>query len=645
MSWEISVSMDTKQKFVQTYLFSTVGVLGMLVLLVAANAIFRGVNSRLDLTEEKLYTLSQGTKSILAKIDTPVTLRFYFSKDVNEMPVDLKSYAQRVDDLLKEYREASKGNILIEHLNPKPDSDAEDSANLDGVRGQSVGVIGGDSIYLGIAVSCLDETASLPFLSPDREDWLEYDITRAIYRVFHPEKPVVGVMSSLPVMGQQAPMNPMMPNPQGQQPPWQIITELKADFDVREVQKDADEIDGDVNILILIHATDLSDKTLFAIDQFVLRGGKLMAFLDPMSLIEQQNSPMSQFQRRPPSVSTLGKLLDAWGVEFETEKVVADLEYMARIRRGPGPAQAMPTFLSLTKEALDADDPVTGQLDNVLFAFGGIFTGDAAAGLQKTVLMHTSEKSQLVEKFMAQMSGEHIIKEFKSDDKERALAIRLTGKFKTAFPNGKPAGGEDDAKKDDSEGAGKFLTEAAQDGAVVLVGDSDMIYDHFCIQRQQNFLGQQIVNTFNDNLAFAQSATEHLSGDSSLIGIRSRGAISRPFTVVRKMQAEAEQRWQDQIKALEEDVQDAQRKISELQREKSKDQRFVLSQEQKETLEKLREQKAERNKELKKVRKQFRRDIDALETWCELANIALMPALVVIMGMLIAFVKRRRMTA
>lgn len=636
--------MEKRKKLIQAYLFSTLGVVVAGIALIAVNVILDPLNLRMDLTEEHLFTLSDGTRAILKGMDTPVNIRFYFSKDVAQMPVHLKTYAGRVEDILKEYRRYAGSNIEIQRLNPQPDSDAEDSANLDGVVGQPLGAFGtGDRIYLGIAISCLDQTVALPFLSPDRENLLEYDITRSIYRVMHPEKPKLGVLSSLPIMGEMVPPQMMMQMPNmSQKPPWQAIEELKGNFDVVEVDKTADSIDGDIDVLMLVHPKDLEDKTLYAIDQFVLRGGKLLAFLDPMSMIEsQEQSPQQRFM--PPGASSLGKLLGAWGIEFDTEKVVADMEYMTRIRRrmDAGP-EAMPLVLTLTSEAINADDPATSQLENVLYVFGGVFKGDGAEGLTKTVLLHTSEECQLVEKYMAQRSGEAIIKEFSSAEREQELCVRLAGTFKTAFPDGKPAAKDDDKGEAKEEAAGDSLKESATPGAVVLVGDSDMIYDNFCVQKGSIF-GQTIVQPINDNLTFLQNLVEQLSGDSNLIGIRSRGTLSRPFEVVRSMQAEAERRYQDRIKALEDEVAETNRKISELQREKKQGEKALLSAEQQEAIRKFREKKAETNRQLKDVRKKFRRDIDSLENRLMVVNIGLMPLLVALGGIALAIVKRRRL--
>ena len=654
--------MESRKRLVEAYLYSAVGVALMAALLIAVNIISGAANARIDMTEENLYTLTKGTKAILKKMDTPVTIRFYASRDATQMPIFLKNYARRVEDLLKEYKVASGGQIVVRKYDPQPDSDAEDSANLDGVHGQ--GVATGEKIYLGLAVSCLDQTVAVPFLSPEREALLEYDITRAIYRILNPEKPVLGIMSSLPVMGRQMPpmMMQQMPNQQNQ-PPWQVVTELKRDFDVREVQTSVEEIDDDIDILMLVHAKDLSEKTLFAIDQFVLGGGKLLAFLDAMSMIESRSNPMPQMQM-PQGSSSLGRLLDTWDIEYETEKVLADMVYMTRVQGRGGAPEAMPTVLSLTKDAFLGDDPVTSQLDSLLFGFAGVLSGDAADGITKEVLVTSSEQTQLVEKFMAQMPGNHLLKDFKSEERKQDLAIRLTGTFPTAFPEGKPGDddddGDDEDKDDDAEDGEKdeegeeekkdedapapptHLTESSTPGVVIVVADSDMLYDHFCI-RKQNFFGQEIVTLLNDNLNFVQNMVEQLSGDSNLISIRCRGASQRPFQVVRRMQAEAERRWQDKVKALEDDLSETQRKIGELEREKTEGQKLILSDKQKAAITKFKRKQAETRKELKQTRKKLRREIDSLQTRLKWANIALMPLLVSVSGILLSVLKRRRM--
>ena len=629
----------------ETYIYSTIGIAAMLAILVVCNIMAARVKQRIDLTAERAYTLSPGTRAILSKLDTPVQIRFYATRGENDMPVMLKTYAQRVEDLLGEFRQVSKGNITIDKLDPQPDSDAEDSAKLDGIEGQMLPQ--GQSIYLGVSVSMLDQKEAIPFLAPNRERLLEYDIARAISRVATPSKPVVGVMSSLPVTG--GGMNPMMMRmgQQGQQP-WVFYTELQRDFTVKSVEVTADKIPDDVKVLVLIHPRQLSDAAQFAIDQFVLRGGKLIAFLDPLCVLDKQSQMMG-----PPSSSSLDKLLKAWGLTFDSTKVVADMDFVGRTRQGRAPS-----VLQLTEKAVNKDDVLTGDVDNLLMVFAGAFSGTPAAGLTQTVLIHSSKNSQLVDPMTAQMGGEEVIKTFNASGTEHPLAVRLAGKFKTAFPEGKPKVPDakptdakpDEAKPDEKKDqpADQSLKESAEDNAVVLVGDSDMIQDQVAVTEAMNpFGGQRMVMPQNGNLAFAQGAVEQLTGDNNLITVRSRASRERPFTVVKKMQADAEANYRTKIKDLETGLAEAQKKLGELQRSKATEggQRFILSPEQQAEIANFRKKETDVKQQLKTERKKLRTDIDALENRVKWLNISGMPAIVAAGGLLLAMLRRKREAA
>ena len=290
-----------KKKRLETILYSGAGIVAMLLLLVAINLIAAQAKQRIDLTAEKAYTLSPGTRAILAKLDTPVQIRFYCTRDTKTMPVTLANYAQRVEDLLGEYKRAARGKIEIQRLDPAPDSDAEDSARLDGVEARPLG--GGERAYLGLSVSMLDQKQAIPLLTPDRERLLEYDISRAIARVMVPKKPVVGVMSALPVMGD---MNPMMMMRRGQDEsrPWAFISELQRDFDVKQVELTADKIPDEIKVLVVIHPKGISDATQFALDQFVLRGGQARGFCrsalraGPTARPKRRTATAKQFEPR-----------------------------------------------------------------------------------------------------------------------------------------------------------------------------------------------------------------------------------------------------------------------------------------------------------------------------------------------------------
>ena len=636
--------MNKKSSFT-TYLFSGAGVVIMFLILVAVYVIGGAVKHRFDLTSDRLFTLSDGTRSILRKLDTPVQIRFYCTQGSSTMPVFLKTYAQRVEDLLEEYRKAANGNIEVKKMDPQPDSDAEDSAGLDGVEGQMAA--SGEKIYLGLAINCLDAKVSVPFLSPDRERQLEYDVSRAISQVTTTQKPVVGVMSALPVFGAFDPAAMQMGRP-NRQDPWVFVGELKRDYTVKQVEMTVDKIDDDIKVLVVVYPKDITDKTQYAIDQFVLRGGKLVAFLDPLSLVDSRSAASNPMQRNMGSGATMDKLLKAWGIEMDKGKVVADLNYAARINRS-GKPEVAPAVLSLTQEAVDTNDVVTSQIDNLVMPFPGGFTGTPVDGLKRTVLIQTTKSGQLVDKMMAEFSGEQLSKEFSATGREYALALRLTGKFKTAFPEGQPKDAPDardgaDKKQAAPEVSQPSLKESRSEGAVVLVADADMLYDQFCVQ-VQNFFGQKVVNPINANLNFMQNVVDQMGGDQNLIGVRSRASMSRPFTVVKRMQTEADEKYRATIKDLEKNLADTQQKLNEMQTKKEGGQRFILSPEQQNAIQQFRQDEAKVKKELKNVRKSLRRDIESLETHLEWINIAGMPFLVTMSGIVLAMIKRKKTAA
>jgi ABC-type uncharacterized transport system involved in gliding motility auxiliary subunit len=643
-----------KKKSLETILYSTAGIGAMALILIAFNVITSTVKARVDLTKEKAYTLSAGTKAILAKLDTPVKVRFYCTQAESSTPdtVYLKGYAKRVEDLLTEYKQASHGKLTIEKYDPQPDSDAEDSARLDGIQAETLR--NGDRFYMGLAVSLLDEKQTIPFLDPNKERLLEYDLSRAISRVVTPEKPVVGIMSAMPVFGM--PSNPMMMRmgQQGQQP-WVIVNELKNDFTVKHVAMDVDSIESDIKVLLVIHPREISDKAQYAIDQFVLRGGKLLAFLDPLPMVDsrEQNQMLGSI---PNSGSSLDKLLKAWGISFDTTKVVADLNYKMQIGGRNGQPQEAPAVLSVTPDGINRDDIVTSQIDNLWLPYAGAFTGTPVAGLKETVLIKSTTESQLVDGFMANLSGANVLKEFKPSGTTYNLAIRLTGKFKTAFPNGKPEDkkDEDKDKKDqekkeaDAKAEKKpddSLKESSQDTTVILVGDADMLFDNVALRQIPTPFGT-ISQAMNGNLNFAQNAVEQLTGDNNLIGVRSRAIQNRPFTRIKAMETRANEKFQSEIKGLEDKTAEAQRKINELQQQKKdKDQRFILSPEQTAELAKLRSDEAESRKRLKQVQKDFRKEIVSLQTTVKWMNILAVPAAVTASGIVIAAAKRRKTSA
>ena len=625
-----------KEKNFETALYSSAGVAAMFVVLLAFYVVTSAFKERLDLTAEKAYTLSPGTRNILAKLDSPVTLRFYCSQA--EMPPTLKPFAQEIEDLLGEYQQAGKGKVVVEKYDPRPDSDAEDSARLNGVQGQPLP--SGDRIYLGLAVSRMDDKVALPWLDQGRERLLEYDISRAISRVINPTPATVGVMSVLPVFGEEP--NPMtMQMGRATAPPWTFITELKKDFTVQEVPMTAAKIDPEIKVLLVVHPRDISDATQYALDQIVMRGGKLIAFLDPHAYFDQKHDQMAQVLGESSGQSSLPKLLKAWGLDMDLNKVVADLNCALRNPQTGGP---VPTVLLLTRKNVNEDDVVTGEIDNLEFAFDN---NEAADGLKETVLAQSSTNSEMVEGITASLGGDQILRDFKASGVNYPLAVRLAGKFKTAYPEGKPKA--EAANKDEPNPAPADepqLKESPANSAVILVADSDMLADQVCV-RVQDFLGYRIAQPINGNLNLLQSCVEQMAGDSDLISLRSRGSLNRPFTRLEEMEARASREGEAKVKELEAKRDAAQQRISELQASKKggAQQQFILSPQQQQELENFQKAAAETNKELRQVHKNLRKDTESMEAWIRVINIGAMPALVAVTGIVLSVVKRKRTAA
>ncbi len=621
----------------ETLIYSAVGLAALFLILVAFNYLVSASSVRADLTEGKLYTLSDGTKRILRGLSSPVKVKLYFSQG-ESVPVPLRSFADRVEDVVREFKSAAGSNLIVEKYNTKPDSEEEDAAQIDGVEPQQL--FTGESFYLGIAVTQLERKQSIPALSPQRERLLEYDLARAIARVGSTERPKIGLMAGLPVTGERF-------NPYTRQPsePWVLAGELKRDFDVKEVNMSATEIDKDIGVLLLIHPRHIQPQTEYALDQFVLRGGKLIAFVDPYAYFDQQGPQMPGMPPLPSS-STLPTLFKTWGVDMDPGKVIADVVYASG-----GGQRYTPTVLSLNRTAFSRDDVVTSQIESLLYAFGGAFTlsadGGAAQGLKATELVKTSQNSMFVEHSLATKSGDETTKSFQPSGKSYPLALRLTGKFKTAFPGGQPAA-QAAAKdgKDKPQASAPQLRESEKENAVILVGDVDMLHDGAAVDVQEVF-GRRIVVPSNGNLAFALGLVEQLAAGDDLISLRSRAAAFRPLTVVRQLEAEAQKQYFGKIQALEAELQKTSGRLEELQKARGAGAKSpqILTPEQQAELENFKKTVAETRLALKEVRKNLRRDAESLVFWTKVANIALMPLLVAIAGVLVALARRRRQAA
>ena len=602
----------------------------------SVNLILSSLPLRVDMTAEKLYTLSDGSKAVLGKLEEDVTLKFYFSASSAEMPMALKTYAAQVKNLLEEYELAGNGRIVLESYDPKPDSDAEEWAQRYGVEPQNVNPFG-QPVYFGLVAVCGDNEQTLAALSPRTEATLEYDLTRLVTRVAWPERPVVGLMTSLQgVLGQQ--MNQMMMQGMRPQPGWAAFTELQKDYELREIPATAESIDADVKALIVLHAKDLSEKTLFAIDQFVLKGGRLIACVDPMSVMDlmssrQQQNPMMMQQPGGSGPSTLGKLFDAWGVGFDTGKLACDLAAATKLNAGNGRAEENPAFLSLDNANMDRADLVVSDLTQVMLPFAGAFTWAKTPGIEfKPLIVTSADHACLVASEGAQFGMGAMMRDLKPDGVQRTLAARLSGEFKTAFPKG----------PDWTEGSTNAVPEvvATGKGAVVLFADSDFLADQFCVQVMNSIFGQ-IAQPINDNLVLFSNVIEQYAGREELIGVRSRGKSNRPFVKVDELEAKAMARWQQEQVRLEAALQETQQRLMALQKEKSGNERMILSREQQEEIVRFRKVQADTRRQLKNVRKELTSGIDSLGVVLKTVNILAVPLLIAAFG-IFRGIRRRR---
>lgn len=608
----------------------------LLVIIAAVTLIFANLRVRVDLTAQHLFSLSGGTKRILAKLPSDVVLKFYFSRSAQDVPVEMKTYARHVEDLLQEYRLSGHGHVVLETYDPQPDSDAEEWAQRQGLEPQTVAPFS-PPIYFGLVATCGAEETSIPAISARDDAKLEYAITRLIARVAYPKKPVIGVLSSLPVLGM--PREAMMMQQQPASEGWLAFTALKDDYDIRTVPPESDHIDAEIGTLIVMHPKNLSEQALYALDQFVLRGGRLVACVDPVCAADNSSgdagNPMMRMMGGAPS--TLGKLFDAWGVGFDSAKVVADLRAVTRLQ-GQGEIVESPTFLSVNPKGINHEDLLTAQIDQVMLPFAGELTDKTGGKLTFTPLISSSpDASCPIDAAGAQFATVTSIRsQFKPDHVAHVLAARIKGTFKTAFPNGPPA----------AEGAGTNASPnhlVSGDSVVLVFADVDFLADRNCVRQVPTLFGGQSFEPLNDNLALFANAVEQLSGREELIGIRSRGSFNRPFTVVDELEYRAMRDWQAKEEELSKQLESTRQQLAELQQQKKgAQQKFLLSKEQQAAIERFREQETTINRELKQVRKSLRKDIDALGFWVKTVNIAAVPILVVLFGVFRNAARRKR---
>ncbi len=618
---------------------ATVAVIALVAIAIFANwlvSLSSFGNRGADFTEKQIHTLSDGTRAILGEIGAPVVLRYYASRNTDYMPEEIKLHMRRVDDLLKEYASLSKGKLRIENLDPQPDTDAEDSANLDGINGQRMD---DQNLYFGLAISCLDKTSVIPFIDPRQETMLEYQLSKAIAEVSAPSKPKIGVMSALSLKGEPA----GMPG-QKSAPGWVIYQQLKQSFDIEDIPMTTTTIDPkSIKVLLLLHPAEITPEAEFAVDQYLLGGGTVVACLDAFSVAAQMTGGGNPMMGMPgtPTTSTLPTLLKSWGVSFESGKVLADPTYSTRMA---GNRDAL-AVLTLTKDAMpQADSVITKDLDTVTLFLPGAFMVNATEGIKANTLIKSSNGSGFVDSMRASQLDPALSTSFRPAGTAYDLVTYLSGNFKTAFPDGKPqaAAPAEGAQPKKPEANANQLKQSAGPGHVFLIADVDAFYDRFAYNLQ-NFGGVQMASPINGNASLLFNLLDQATGSKHLIGSRSRSAIRRPFTVVQKMEAEFNQQVGTKIEEFQEKQKAAQQKLSDLQAQKSRGNELYLSPEQEAEIRKLRKEQVEYSKLIREQEKDLRRQKDKLAGKITLLNVAVMPLLVTLFGLGL-FIQRRRST-
>jgi len=608
--------------------------LGVIML---SNAALRGV--RIDLTQNRLYTLSSGTQAVLDEIKEPIHLTYYFSREAatKQMPL-LLPYAARVRELLEEIAARSHGRIVLQVIDPQPFSDEEDHAAEAGLQSLQP-VPGGDALYFGLAgTNATDGRSSIPAFQPEREEFLEYDIAKVIHELAMPKKPVIGLISTIPMQGQFNPMTGQM----GEE--WPILSQIEQLFTLRTLTTDLDHIDKDVDVLMVVHPKNFSQKTLYAIDQFVMRGGRLLLFVDPDSGADTSGQdPSNPFAAATANhSSTLEPLLSAWGVAYDPKQVIGDLDLGLEVRSS---MQAQPTrhigILGLKHEDMNAKDVLTAALDVVNVATAGYLTAKPGAKTTLEPLLLSSKNAAPIpaSRFGPMTDPASLRDGFKPTGTRYALAARLTGPLDSAFPQGAPA----DAKPASGPPVA-HLAKSAGPVNIVIVADTDLLMDYMWVQTRE-LLGQRIAQAFANNGDLVANALDNLSGSSALISIRGRAAFTRPLERIEAMRRHADDRLRSKALELQAALTQTERKLTELQNKRNDQASLTLTAEQEEELKRFTADKARIRKELRETQRDLNVDIDRLATVLKVINIGIAPLLVAIAGIVILAHRRRRRAA
>jgi len=601
----------------------SIGSLALLLVIFMAVSLLSGKllrGLRFDLTENKLYTLSEGTRNILDTLQEPVTLYLFFSQDASRNLPQVRSYAARVDELVEEFVNHSGGKLVLKRIDPAPFSEEEDQASSFGLQAVPVGA-SGESLYLGLAGSnTLDDMQAMPFLQPSKEPFLEYDLAKMISSLGSPQKKTIGLLSALP-------MGPGFdPVSQSVRDEWVVHDQLAQLFEIRDIEAGAESLPEGLDVLLLVHPRDLGDEMRYRVEQFVLGGGHLIAFLDPFAESDRgnPNDPMAQMQAG--SSSSLGSLLDAWGVSYDPARVIGDMQF------GAGTARARHIgILSVPAEGLNEEDIVSADLEVVNFSSTGWFAPLENAGTTFEPLVLSSENAAPMEssrlRFLTNPAD--LMTGFNPTALRYALAARITG----------PAAASMDAPE---AVTGDHRNESVESGInVLLFADTDVLTDRLWVQKQP-FLSQDLVTAFADNGSLVVNAVDNMLGNRDLISIRTRASSGRPFDRVDEIRVAAEKSYRATEERLQMELEETERKLGELQAAKGGGDLMVISEEQQLEIQRFMDRKIEIRSELRQVQHDLQRDIDRLGTRLKLFNIGLIPATVMLVALVYGNRRRKR---
>lgn len=629
--------------------FSALGVLAALLLAVGVNLLADRLlgSARLDLTENRLYTLSPGTRQVLSGLNDPITLRFFYSRRLGAEVPQYGAYAERVREMLREYAAAAGGKLRLEAFDPEPFSEVEDRALALGLQGVPLDQ-GGEQVFFGLsAANLVDEERAIPFFQPERERFLEADLTRLVFELSNPTKPVLAVMSPLPLNGDPRAM--MMRQPQLAQP-MVVIRQLREAYTVQDIGFDVQVIPPEVQVLLLAHPQNLPDAAQYAVDQFVMRGGRLILMIDPHSEM-QAARPGPTGQPPTDTASRLDRLLAAWGIEAPADEVVLDLRGAWRVRAGPNErVQAVDyiAWYNLQGDSLNRDEVATAMLEQVTVASAGHLRPREGAEIEFVPLLTSSAQSMVVDaaRVRTEPSPTRILAEFRADGERRVIAARIRGNLPSAFPEGAPA------LPEGTERAADFPAHLARSTApanIVVMHDSDILEDRFWV-RVQDFFGQPVATPFSGNGGFVVNVADALAGSDGMISLRSRGESQRPFERVEDIRRRADAQFRQTERQLTERLQVTERRLRELRQGTPAEgarntNQIVITPEQRAEIDAAREEIAATRRQLRAVQLELRRDIEALHNQLRLLNILAVPLLLTILALVLGVLRARRRAA